>query len=271
VTTSAPAPAPAPAAERSPESDWWDLLPFTVHRIPFGDGLATASSGFDPFVDARTELVLDRCGGSIDRRTLVDLGCLEGGFSLAFAEAGASHVVGIEARAISVERCELARRLRGTERVEFVVADIKDELVQRDPFDIVFAAGILYHIGDPAQMLRTVRASCREFALIDTHVADPDVPSHGCSEMAELHSGNHTYQGRWFPEYDADASASDRDGYLWAAWSDSDAFWPTEDELVRMVLDAGFAAVEKIDMTIGDRQSRWRVDQRNRVVYVATV
>ena len=120
-------------------------------------------------------------------------------------------------------------------------------------------------------MLRIMRSSCREFALIDTHVADPDAPSHGCSDIAELQSGDHVYRGRWFPEYDADAPASDREGYLWAAWSDSAAFWPLEDDLVRMMTDAGFAAVEKVDMTVGDREERWRVDHRNRVVYVARI
>lgn len=266
-----PAPAPAPITVNERESGWWDLFPFTAHRIPFADGLATSASGFDPFIDTRTEMVIEACGGSLAGRTVVDLGCLEGGFSLALAERGAAHVVGIEARAISVERCELARKLRGTEHVEFVVADIKDELAAREPFDIVFAAGILYHVGDPAEMLRIMRSSCRQFALIDTHVADPDAASHGCSDIAELRSGDQVYRGRWFPEYDVDAQASDREGYLWAAWSDSAAFWPIEDDLVRMMTDAGFAAVEKVDMTVGDRGERWRVDHRNRVAYVARI
>ena len=248
---------------------WWDLLPFTVHRIPLGGGLETATiDGVDPFDDVRTDLVVDACGGSLDGRTVVDLGCLEGGFTLAFAERGAAHVVGIEARSLSVERCELARALRGAERVEFVVADIKDELLRRDPFDVVFAAGILYHVGDPAELLRIIRASCREVALIDTHVAHPTIPTHGCSELVDLVSGGHSYRGRRFQEYEPDASASARDGYLWAAWSDSQAFWPLEEELVKMITDAGFSSVEKVDMDVDDRRSRWQVDEINRVVYV---
>jgi len=248
---------------------WWDLLPFTVHRIPLGGRLETATpDGVDPFDDVRTDLVVDACGGSLDGRTVVDLGCLEGGFTLALAERGAEHVLGIEARSLSVERCELARTLRGTERVEFVVADIKDELQRRDPFDVVFAAGILYHVGDPAEMLRIIRASCGEVVLIDTHVADPTGPTHGCSELVDLVSGGHSYRGRRFQEYEPDASDSARDGYLWAAWSDSHAFWPLEDDLVRMITDAGFSSVEKIDMDVDDRRDRWQVDEINRVVYV---
>lgn len=259
-----------PAAPARP-AGWWDLLPFTTHRIPIADDVATADDGVDPFADVRTELVVEACGGSLVGRTVVDLGCLEGGFSLAFAERGADHVVGIEARSLSVERCELARKLRGTERVEFVVADIKDELVKREPFDVVFAAGILYHVGDPAEMLRIIRSSCSGLVLIDTHIADPDVATHGCSELADLQSGGQSYRGRWFPEYDPTASSDAKDGYLWAAWSDSDAFWPVEDELVRMISDAGFATIEKIDLTVADRRSLWQVDQLNRVVYLARV
>jgi SAM-dependent methyltransferase len=262
------APIVAPEPERPP--GWWDLLPFTTHRIAFADGLATAAVGVDPFIDIRTQLVVDAFDGSLAGRTVVDLGCLEGGFSLALAERGAEQVVGIEARSISVERCELARTLRGTERVEFVVADIKDELAQRPPFDVVFAAGILYHVGDPAEMLRIIRRACRGIVLIDTHVADPDVASHGCSDVVELRSGDRSYRGRWFPEYDPHASSSARDGYLWAAWSDSDAFWPLEDELVRMVTDAGFSSVDKVEVPT-DQRSRWQVDHLNRVIYVARV
>jgi hypothetical protein len=94
-------------------------------------------------------------------------------------------------------------------------------------------------------------------------------PSHGCSELVDLVSGGHSYRGRRFPEFEPDASDSARDGYLWAAWSDSHAFWPLEDDLVRMINDAGFSSVETIDMDLDDRRARWQVDEINRVVYVA--
>jgi len=257
-----------PSAER--RHGWWDLLPFTTHRIPLAGGYETAVDGANPFEDVRIDIVIEACGGSLDGRTVVDLGCLEGGFSLALAEQGAAHVVGIEARRISVERCRLAAGLRGTPNVEFVEADIKDELARRDPFDVVLATGILYHVSDPAAMLRDMRSACRGVAVIDTHVAAADAATHGCSELVERTLDGGTYRGRMFAEYAPDSSLDERAELLWAAWSDADSFWPLEDDLVRMIHDAGFESVEKIEFD-ADRRQRWRVDQVNRVTYVARV
>jgi SAM-dependent methyltransferase len=259
---------PTPAPIRP--SGWWDLLPFTTHRIMLAPGVATAPEGVDALGDVRLDLAVDACGGAIEGRTVVDLGCLEGGFTLAFAQRGARHALGIEAREVSVQRCELARSLLGIDTAEFVCGDIRDELGRRDRFDLVFAAGILYHVADPAMLLRAMRAACDGVALIDTHVADESAPSHGCSEVVTRRFGDRQYRGRMFPEYAPESSAAEVEEYLWAAWGDSDAFWPLEDELVRMILDAGFASAEKVEIDHVQRP-RWGVDQTNRVVYLARV
>lgn len=264
-------PAPGWRLDVPDQHGWWDLLPFTTHRIPLAPGLESATVGVNPFDDVRTDLVVEACGGSLVGRSVVDLGCLEGGFSLAFADRGAERVVGIEARAISVERCRLAATLRRDTAVEFVEADIKEELARREPFDVVFAAGILYHVADPAALLRTIRESCTTVALIDTHIADDAVPSHGCSAVIEMASDGRRYRGRMFPEYAPDVSADEKSDLLWAAWSDVDSFWPLEDDLVAMIGDAGFGSVEKVDLVADGRANRWGVDQVNRVVYVARV
>jgi SAM-dependent methyltransferase len=257
--------------EPSRASGWWDLLPFTTHRITLAPGIETAPVGVDALQDVRTDLVIDACGGSIEGLSVVDLGCLEGGFTLAFAQRGARLALGIEARDISVRRCELARDLLGIGAAEFVRADIKDELARRDVFDVVFAAGILYHLADPAGFLRTMRSACRGVALIDTHVADADRATHGCSEVVTRSSGERTYRGRMFAEYAPDVADDVKDDLLWAAWSDTDSFWPLEEELGAMILDAGFASFEKVDLGADGRASRWGVDQTNRVLYIARV
>jgi SAM-dependent methyltransferase len=251
--------------------EWWDLLPFTTHRIELSPGRYTCAEGVDARNDVRTQLVVEACGGSMDGRSVVDLGSLEGAFTLAFAQRGAKLAIGIEARDISVRRAELARDLLGLTAAEFVVADIKDELVRRDPFDVVFAAGILYHVADPAALLRTMRQACTDVALIDTHVAGETEPSHGCSPIVERESNGETYRGRVFPEYAPDVADEDKEDLLWAAYSDVDSFWPLEAELVRMVKDAGFSRVEKVDPLAATQPREWGVDHLNRVVYRAYV
>lgn len=250
---------------------WWDLLPFTAHRIELAPGIETTVAGVPPRDDIRSQLVIDACGGSLDGRTVVDLGCLEGGFTLAFARAGAAHALGIEARERSVQRCELARTLLGVDNATFVNADIKDELGHHDPFDVVFATGILYHVADPAGFLKTMRSACAHVALVDTHIARADEATHDCSPMVERESHGVTYRGRMFPEYPPDVSDDAKEAMAWAAYSDADAFWPLEEDLVQMMHDAGFARVEKVDVAGDGNLPRWGVDTVNRVMYLAYV
>jgi SAM-dependent methyltransferase len=252
-----------------PDSRWWELLPFTTHRIEVADGLWTTDHGVVADIDVRVKAVVDACGGSLAGRTVVDLGCLEGGFTLAFARLGADESVGIEARAVSHRRCELARQLIGLRNARFVHGDIKEELARCGRrFDVVFAAGILYHVADPWVLLRSIAGSCRRVALIDTHVADPRTPSHSCSqELVDVSTDCGTWRGRRFAEYSAACDERAREELLWAAWSNTESFWPLEEDLVAMMRAAGFARVTRL---APDPQlsGAWQVDQINRVLYL---
>jgi SAM-dependent methyltransferase len=264
-------PVPARDDREAGESDaWWDLLPFTTHRIELVPGVATMEGGVDIAADVRVDLVIDACEGSLAGRRVVDLGCLEGGFTLAFAQRGAAEAVGIEARPISVRRCELARTFLGLDNARFVEADIKDELAGAT-YDVVFAAGIIYHVADPLALLTAMRRACTRVALIDTHVAHPAEVSHHCSPVVARTFGERQWRGRMFPEYAPDVSAGEHRELLWAAWSDTDSFWPLESELVDMIHHAGFTGVEKVDLVADGRAERWHVDQLHRVVYLAWV
>ena len=261
-----------PAVPPCRPGGWWDLLPFTTHRIKLVSGVETMVGGVDVGDDVRCDLVIEACGGSLADRSIVDLGCLEGGFTLAFAARGALHALGIEARDVSVRRCELARNLLGLENAEFVRADIKDELDRRQAFDVVFATGILYHVSDPASVLSSMHRACSSLALIDTHVATRDTVTHDCSdEEVTRHLGGHDYQGRMYHEYIPTVDDAEHENLLWAAWSDADSFWPYEDDLVEMIYRSGFSSVEKVDMSAAGRTDRWGVDPINRVLYLARV
>jgi SAM-dependent methyltransferase len=272
-------PPAVPAAERAP--GWWDLLPFTTHRMQLAPGVWTLPDDrTPPMDDARTMLVAQCLGGSFEGRSIVDLGSNEGGFTLAFAQLGAARSVGIEARSLNVRRAELARSLLGLDpeqggTAELVLGDVKTELARLGEFDVVFASGILYHVSDPADLLAAMRRACTLVAVIDTHVADPEVVTHGCSDLVTMQSdaappGSAGYRGRHFAEYDAGAGEREREELLWAAWNDAAAFWPLEDDLVRMLHDAGFARVGRIDPELVTGR-HWAVDPTNRVLYLAWV
>lgn len=243
------------------------MLPFTTHRIRLQGERYTASRGVDPEIDVRTELVVREADGSLDGKSVLDLGCLEGGFALELARRGARPVFGIEYRDISVQRCQLARDLMGLTDTTFECADITTAVDPDSRYDIVFAAGILYHLADPMSMLELLARVCTGFMLLDTHVADPEVVTHGCSHevgVPSRHGG--PYMGRWFGEFAEDSTVSEREQMLWASSTNARSFWPYEHELERMLRDAGFGSVDKVD--VADARSRWQVDQEQRVMYV---
>lgn len=269
-------PVPEPAAPEPPTpkprpSGWWDLLPFTSHRIALGDGLWTADGGLTAHDDARIEILLELCGGSLAGKTILDLGCNEGAFAVEFARRGAAHVIGVEARRANFERCELVRNLLRLTNLEFLHADVKDVLpdwkqTHGQAPDIVFLSGLLYHLSDPYSMLAAVYDVAGDIVLIDTHIADPETSSHGCSEVMSRSWGGRDYRGRIFTEYSADIAPADHEDMLWAAWSNSESFWLLADDLVRMCRDIGFSSVERIDHR--GYRTEWHVDKTNRILVV---
>jgi len=248
---------------------WWRLLPFTLYRIKLADDLFTApGDGFDASRDIRIRIVLDLCGGSLADKTIVDLGCNEGGFAVEFARLGAKESVGIEAREVSWLRCELVRKLARLQNLKFVRGDVMVELARwPSSFDVVFASGILYHVTDPHQLLSDIFAACRGAVLIDTHVARREAPSHVCSEeIVSRTFGGKSYQGRLFPE----VSDTARESQLWAAWGPNNtSFWLLEDELLTMMRAIGFHEIQKVDPTkYGGDENSWAVDKTNRIMVV---
>ncbi len=158
-----------------------------------------------------------------------------------------------------------ARELLHVTNAEFILGDVKEEPPRRDgTVDIVFLAGLLYHVADPYSMLESVRKAARDFVLIDTHISNPDESTHGCSDLVTRSWGGHEYRGCMYPEYLAEISERDHDQLLWAAWSDEAAFWPLEEDLLRMAQDVGFRCVQTID-PIG-YLGEWHVDQASRIL-----
>jgi 2-polyprenyl-3-methyl-5-hydroxy-6-metoxy-1,4-benzoquinol methylase len=251
-------------------SPWWSLLPFTTHRIQLAADVFTADTGVRPDIDVRTRIVLDATGGLAGKR-VIDIGCLEGGFSAEFARHGAAEVIGVEARQLSVRRCELVRDLLGLTNLRFVCGDVLHELSRaQEPFDVVLATGILYHLAHPDVALQLMRERCCGFVLVCTHVARAEASSHGCSEdIVQYVGANGTYSGRSYSErglHPTEAAGSDD---LWASLSNETSFWPFEEDLERMIQTAGFTSIEKIDAA--SYEERWQVDQTNRVIYLCRV
>jgi SAM-dependent methyltransferase len=220
---------------------------FTAHRVRIGENQWTRADGTEP-LDAVSTMALVERAGSLAGKRILDLGCLEGGYCVAFAQLGAEEVVGVEARQSNLDCADFLKRRMALANVRFVKDDVKNLSVARyGAFDISFASGILYHLDDPYAFLMRIAELTRDFLVLDTHIAVEGNRGHHCSGLLTRRTfAANSYSGMEVPEYPPKASRLDIEQWRWSAFSNSTAFWLSELSLLDILREAGFARIIKI-------------------------
>ncbi len=158
------------------------------HNIEIADGIRTRfDEDYDevPYLrrtDASELALLDRMdcatGGSPAGQSVLDVGCADGLFSVWAARRGASRVLGVERNVYNYEHACFVRHAANLDNVSFVNGPV-ESVDASEPFDDVFALGLLYHVIDPVGTLHKLRRVCRDrlFATIAIDLdADDDAP-----------------------------------------------------------------------------------------------
>lgn len=218
----------------------------------------------------------------------VDLGCLEGGYTVQFAKLG-FQALGIEARQENVNKCNYVKENLNLSNLSFVRDDVRN-VGNYGTFDVTFCYGLLYHLDDPANFLKTVCNCTSKVLLLHTHFSLEE------DTMAELPvlnklvtplkkrikflnnrrnyklstlSVNEGYRGRWYYEWSKNSKRENVEKNLEASYNNPRSFWPTKTELTRMIRDAGFTSVfEQFDFT-GDTTAENYIDYYQRSMFVA--
>lgn len=175
--------------------------------------------------DPKLRDFLDRCP---DPDRVLELGCMEGGRTFPLSRRS-GQVVAVDARREHLQRARWVAGQAVVPNVTFLELDLEAaDLRILGEFDAVYNVGLLYHLDDPARLLKQLAAiSPRMF--LDTILA---------------------------PESDSSITLLDRDGYRGALWREnptevvggirSTSFRPTRDCLLRMLDDAGWRAIEVV-------------------------
>lgn len=240
------------------ESEWLRSrmvgLRWTAHNLELEPGVWTWPEGPDLLAtDSRLKAVLNMCralyGRRLDGQRVLDLGCLEAGYSVGLARAGAE-VVGVEARDENFQKCLVVRDALSLPGLVFEQADVKEVTVERfGTFDVVLALGILYHLDDPVSWLRQIAALTRGVLFVDTHYAPVDEASVVATRpelrdrlgpLERLELDGLEVAGRWFREW---THETERESMLWASWSNPSSLWLTKESLAHAVRHAGFGVV----------------------------
>jgi tRNA (mo5U34)-methyltransferase len=128
------------------------------HNIDLGDGISTAP---DHFLGDYPRFKYDRFAGALPAdltgKSVLDIGCNAGFYSVEMKRRGAARVLGIDADDRYLQQARLVTRELGFEGVEFAKLDVYDVGALGERFDLVVFMGVLYHLRHPLLALDLIR------------------------------------------------------------------------------------------------------------------
>jgi SAM-dependent methyltransferase len=220
---------------------------FTAHNVVLDDGSQTLPErGWtldrSPHVAIVRQFANLFFPEGLAGKSIVDLGCLEGGFATEFARLGLTST-GVEVRKSNYENCLYIKERTSFPNLSFQLDDAWN-VGKYGPFDIVFCVGLYYHIDRVTEFMNVLAQNCGRMLFLDTHFApenddSPSVATYGLSPLTE-HEG---LPGRWFPEHDLETSSVELDQLKWASWENKASFWPTRPAIFQLMKRVGFDSV----------------------------
>jgi SAM-dependent methyltransferase len=272
-------------------------MKFTAHNILLSNGEKTMGENVILLGESEVwksivkTLDLFFPGTKEDRKKLrvVDLGCLEGGYAVEFAKLGFD-TLGIEAREENLEKCNLVKNSLQLSNLNFVKDDVRN-MKNYGTFDIVLCYGLLYHLNDPAEFLKTMSNSNSKLLFLNTHFApERDIryklsflntyffaPLQKRTRLFEYTknlrlspiTSNEGYRGRWMKEWSKKMEKSKIEKYLWAAYNNDKSFLLCKKDLTTALHDSGYNSVfEQFNFT-GDMMPHNYNYHYNRGMFVA--
>lgn len=124
---------------------------------------------------------------------VLDIASHDGRWSMAALEAGAAHVLGIEARPELTEHAD--RTMRGydvaADRYRFVAGDVFEVLAtERPEVDVVLCLGFLYHTLRHTELFTLIRRTGARHLVIDTEIHRSDEPVVRIADESVERQGN---------------------------------------------------------------------------------
>ncbi len=218
-------------------------MSFTAHNILLPDGATTMPElnwfiADSPVTKAAIHSLKLALGEDLTGKSIVDLGCLEGGYTLEFAKLG-MRSVGLEVRQSNIENCRKIQDAFELPNMEFVQDDVWN-LGNHGQFDAAFCCGLLYHLDRPAAFIDLLGRSAARVAIIHTHFARED-DIEAFPQLSPL-TDNEGLPGRWYGEHTAETT-EELEALKWTSWENRSSFWLTRPGIYECLHRAGYTAV----------------------------
>jgi SAM-dependent methyltransferase len=235
-----------------------------TYNIPLPHGIWTGGKLREPHTRLKriVQVVSDLRMKPLSECRILDLGCLEGMFSIEFARHGAQ-TVGIEVREANYRKALFCKEALQLENLAFLKDDVRNIGVESlGRFDAIICSGILYHLtADDVFRLVARMHDMSGLVIIDTHVSL--TPTHRVSH------GPLEYWGREVTEHAEGSTEAEKAGRLWASWGNATSFIFTRPSLVNLLSAAGFSSVYECFVPAHINYGQPGIDFRNRCTFVA--
>ncbi|MFL6829675.1 MAG: TIGR04290 family methyltransferase [Sphingomicrobium sp.] len=102
----------------------------------------------------------------VEGKSVLDIGCNAGFYSIEMSRRGAARVLGIDSDERYLAQARLASEVLGHDDVEFAKLDVYDVGAIGERFDLVIFMGVLYHLRHPLLALDLIREHVARDALL---------------------------------------------------------------------------------------------------------
>ena len=210
-----------------------------IYDIPLPEGIWTNGALNIPHTRLKRilQVVSDLSKKPLNKIRVLDLGSLDGQFSLEFAYHQ-SDVVGVEVRHANVMKSEFCKRTLELRNITFLEEDARNiSLEQHGRFDVIICSGLLYHLTatDSIELIKKMYQMTENLLVLDTHISlqpQLEFPYEGSSYFGNLHK-----------EHGEDESQDIKETRILASWDNPHSFWFTRPSLVNILNKTGFTSV----------------------------
>jgi tRNA (mo5U34)-methyltransferase len=135
-----------------------DALAPWFHNIDLGQGVRTAPDHFlGDYPAFKYARFADALPADLSGRSVLDIGCNAGFYSVEMARRGAARVVGIDEDTRYLDQARLVADTLGHPTIEFRRLSVYDVGALGERFDLVIFMGVLYHLRHPLLALDLIR------------------------------------------------------------------------------------------------------------------
>lgn len=135
-----------------------DRLAPWFQNIDLGHGIETAPEHFlGDYPAFKFRRFAEALPDDLSGKTVLDIGCNAGFYSIEMKKRGAARVLGIDSDDRYLDQARLATRALGFDDIEFAELDVYDVAALGERFDVVVFMGVLYHLRHPLLALDLIR------------------------------------------------------------------------------------------------------------------